>query len=230
MVISDSKRDSIGIFGGTFDPVHRAHVQMACELKQNLGLDEMRLVPCHLPPHRQSPGASSLQRAEMVQIALGEPGASGLSLDTRELNRNKASYTVDTLHEIRAEVGEDVSLCLCMGMDSLAGLESWYQWQELLSLSHIAVVGRPGFELPKNGPLAQWVKNHLGCKQALEERPYGTLVIENTGTLLPISATSVRASLAQGENISDQISEGVWRYINEQGLYGVKSSGKPKQT
>ena len=117
------QRRTLGLFGGTFDPVHNGHLRMALELKQRLQLDEMRLLPCHQPPHKDAPERSSEHRAHMVSLAL--EACSELTCDTRELLADKPSYTIDTLEQLRAELGNEVSLCWCVGMDSLVNLSSW---------------------------------------------------------------------------------------------------------
>lgn len=147
----------IGLFGGTFDPVHLGHLAMAQELQQTLQLDQMRLLPCHLPPHRPQPVASGRQRAAMVRLTIAaDVNANALSCDERELARDGLSYTIDTLIDLREELEHEsgksakesnakVSLILCMGMDSFNSLPSWHRWRELLNYAHIAVVARPGY-------------------------------------------------------------------------------------
>ena len=122
-------RKTLGLFGGTFDPIHIGHLRMALELKQQLALDEMRLVPCHRPPHRGQPNASSQERVDMLALALKD--CPELVVDTREVNRDRPSYTVETLRELRAELGSELSLVLCMGADAFAGLASWFCWPSL---------------------------------------------------------------------------------------------------
>jgi nicotinate-nucleotide adenylyltransferase len=218
MAISGSKRLRIGVFGGTFDPIHRAHVQMALDLGQAFALDEVRLLPCHIPPHRAAPGVSSVQRAEMVRLALAQAGAENLRLDLRELNRESYSYTLDTLVGLREELGEEVCLCLCMGMDSLKNLDSWYQWEALLDYCHILVAARPGYERPENGRIADWLAKNLGHHEDLECTSRGSVQIE-TCSLLPISATSIRERLLASQDVKNELFSTVKNYIEEQGLY-----------
>ena len=207
---------TLGIFGGTFDPIHLAHLRLALELKQHLGLDEMRLLPCHQPPHRAAPGVDSEQRAAMAQLAVANCPA--LTVDTRELRRDSASYTVDTLRELRRELGDQVSLCLAMGMDSLVNLHTWERWQELPSLAHLVVAARPGWSPPEQGPVAALLDHYQADKTALARQACGTIVVE-TLRLLPISASDIRAQLSAGESPQFLLPESVWAYICEHGLY-----------
>ena len=115
----------IGLFGGTFDPVHNGHLRVALELKQRLALDEMRLLPCHRPPHRATPDRSSSDRLAMLELAVAD--CPQLQVDARELDRSTPSYSVETLEQLRAELGAHVALCWCVGLDSLASFDSWHR-------------------------------------------------------------------------------------------------------
>ena len=209
-------RKKIGIFGGTFDPVHIGHLRLALELKQQLGLDEMRLVPCQKPPHRDAPQASSIQRAEMLSIAL--EGCPELQLDTRELRRDKPSYTYDTLLELRAELGEEVSLVLCMGEDAFAGLSTWYCWQELIHLAHMVVISRPGWNLVEFGEVRDFLHKHQRDANVLDYARAEAVVLQSL-RLLPISATEIRAQIHAGKSAQFLMPEGVWKYITQHNLY-----------
>lgn len=209
-------RKTLGIFGGTFDPIHIGHLRLALELKQQFQLDEMHLLPCYLPPHRPQPGATAQQRVAMLQLVLQD--CAELQLDTRELQRDKPSYTVDTLRELRAQWGSQVSLVLCMGMDSFIGLERWHEWQELLRLAHILVVERPGYTLPEVGAVAQLRQRHAADAQALRSAAAGALVMA-APRLLDISATDIRAQLRAGVSPQFLLPEAVLHYIRTQQLY-----------
>jgi nicotinate-nucleotide adenylyltransferase len=209
-------RKRIGIFGGTFDPIHIGHLRIALELKQQLQLDEMRLLPCYLPPHRPTPGASANQRVDMLEIALQD--CAELQIDKRELQRDKPSYTYDTLHDLRAEVGEQTSLCLCMGMDSFATLDTWHNWDQLLQLAHILVVARPGWLLPESGAVADLLQSCRGDSTAIAQQAAGAIVVLEQ-RLLPISATDIRAQIRSGHSPQFLVPDGVWNYIRRNGLY-----------
>jgi nicotinate-nucleotide adenylyltransferase len=211
-----SKRALIGLFGGTFDPVHIGHLRMALELKQQLDMDDMRLIPCHIPPHRQQPVASADHRAAMAQLAIA--GCPELSLDKLELGNPDPSYSLHTLREIRAQLGAEPALCLAMGMDSLATLNTWYGWEHLLELAHIVVAARPGWDLPIAGDLGDYIDRHQGRGADLRQSPGGSIVIEEL-TLLPVSATAIRAQIAQGRSPQFLLPDNVWAYILRNNLY-----------
>ncbi|WP_062061306.1 nicotinate-nucleotide adenylyltransferase [Cellvibrio sp. OA-2007] len=209
-------RNCIGIFGGTFDPIHIGHLRMALELKQQLQLDEMRLLPCYLPPHRPTPGATANERVAMLKLALQD--CAELVIDERELQRDKPSYTYDTLRELRAEVGAEVSLCLCMGMDSFATLDTWHNWGQLLQLAHIVVVARPGWFLPESGAVAELLNVHRRPIDAIAQQAAGAIVLLEQ-RLLPISATDIRAQIHAGSSPQFLLPDGVWNYISAHKLY-----------
>jgi len=209
-------RKTVGIFGGTFDPIHIGHLRMALELKQQLALDEMRLLPCHQPPHRNAPQVSSGQRAEMLRLALQD--CPDLYLDERELQRNKPSYTYDTLCDLRAELGVETSVVLCMGADAFAGLFKWHRWQDLLQLAHMVVVARPGWVIPEQGDVRELLNQHQGEASCLLQKPAGAIVLQQL-RLLPISATEVRSQIKAGESAQFLVPDAVWRYIKTHDLY-----------
>jgi nicotinate-nucleotide adenylyltransferase len=192
----------IGVFGGTFDPVHNGHLQMAIETKKTLGLDEVRLVPCHRPPHRDCPLLSSQQRLQLLSLAVAEH--EGLLVDDRELRRDQPSYTVDTLRSLRQELGDTVSVVLILGMDAFASLTSWSRWQEIRQLAHIAVL------------LQEWIA-HADAQNIVDQQAAGGFMIL-TQSLLAISATQIRQQLMHNEPSVD-IPKVVAQYIEEQGFY-----------
>jgi len=190
---------AIGIFGGTFDPVHNGHLRMALEAKDNLGLDEVRLVPCHYPPHRDEPSLSSIQRLEILNIAT--KNLQGIVVDDRELKRDQLSYSIDTLDSFREELGDEVSLVLMMGMDAFVKLTSWHQWQRLRELAHIAVMVRPDSLPPQSGVLADWLANSDNPVIVKQQAAGGIILLEQS--LLAISATAIREQLEQNRIIDD---------------------------
>ena len=136
----------IGVFGGTFDPVHFGHLRTAYELLVRLELAEVRFVPCAVAPHRRQPITDSATRVRMLEAAIAD--VPEFVIDTRELERAGPSYTVDTLESLRTEY-PDEALCLLLGMDAFLGLPGWHEWERLLDLAHIVVANRPRLE--RNG-------------------------------------------------------------------------------
>ena len=185
----------IGVFGGTFDPVHYGHLRTAFELWQLLHLAEVRFVPTGNPPHRDQPLASAELRLRMVRAAVA--GQPAFSVDDREIRRSGVSYSVDTLAELRAEYPHR-SLCLLLGMDAFLGLPHWHRWRELLELGHIVVAHRPGWKVPTMGPLGEVMVDHgTGSIRELHERSAGRIYVHAV-TQLEISSTELRQLIVSG--------------------------------
>ena len=185
----------LAILGGTFDPVHLGHLRAAWEAAEALDA-EVRLVPANVPPHRPAPLASAQQRVAILRAALA--GQDRLALDTRELDRGGASYTVDTLASLRGEIGPQRPLVLLLGADAFALLPTWNRWRELLDLAHVGVLTRPGHVPPLPGELAAEIApREANDPQALRASPSGH-VLRIAITPLEISATKVRALLREG--------------------------------
>lgn len=212
----------IGVLGGTFDPIHVAHLRLAHEAWELLGLDHVRFVPSARPPHRDPPRASAAQRLAMVELAIADHP--GFVADPRELARNSPSYTVDTLDSMRAEFGATRPVCLLVGADAFVQLETWHRWRDLFALAHIVVAHRPGF-----APEA-WVA-HMGTRLAgefearrtqsaetLRQHPAGR-VLAMPITQLDVSASGIRALLAAGREPRYLIPESVLGYIARNHLY-----------
>ncbi|MBV1930433.1 MAG: nicotinate-nucleotide adenylyltransferase [Porticoccaceae bacterium] len=209
--------NAVGIFGGTFDPVHIGHLRSCVELREYLGLEQVHLLPNARPPHRQAPEVTAEHRLAMLNLAIAEEP--GLVADDRELRRDGLSYTLDTLQALRQELGSDTSLSLCIGMDSLVNLASWHRWQELADFAHLVVVARPGWQTPESGPVAEWLSNKLlGDAACLKAEPSGRVLVREM-TLLPISSTQVRSDLAAGRSVRYLVPDPVLDYIHQHHLY-----------
>jgi len=219
----------LGILGGMFDPVHCGHVAVAREARDALQLDQVHLVPCHLPAHRQQASASGAHRLAMVRLALaGEPG---LIADDRELRSPGVSYTIDTLNSFRSEFPAATLVCI-MGWDSFAGLTGWHQWESLLELSHLCVATRPSDEQSggikgrrhaSGSSLAQPLDRLLAERQVFD---LASLYTKRAGHVfllndlaLPHSSTAVRANLVADEPEITAIAEPVLQYIRQHQLY-----------
>ena len=191
--------EPIGVFGGTFDPVHYGHLRLAEEACAALQLARALWIPAGRPPHREAPRASSAHRLQMLRLAIAANPR--FALDAAECESEAASYTVDTLARLRREHGATQPLVLLLGADAFAGLATWHRWQELSGLAHIAVATRPQHSLDAErlpGPLAAlWRARLHGDPQPLAEAPAG-LVFRFTITDLDIAATRIRQALDAG--------------------------------
>lgn len=205
----------IGIFGGTFDPIHQGHIRCANFVQQYCQLDNVRLMPCHLPPHRASPGVSAEQRAKMVQLAIA--GHSGLSVEPLELEKSTPSYTADSLALLRQREPE-INWYFIIGMDSLCYLKSWKNWQQILQQAHLLVCQRPGYDSSMGD--APELLHHYGRQDLATLRQSdtgGILLLPNP--LTDISATSVRQQLQQHKLAADTLDPAVLNYIQTHRLY-----------
>jgi len=190
---------AIGLLGGTFDPIHLGHLRSALEVAEALDLEMLRLVPCHVPYHREAPLLDAPLRARLVELAVA--GAPRLSCDRSELARPGPSYTVETLSAARTELGPTRSLCWVIGSDAAAGLDRWHRWRELLDLAHLIVVTRPGQTSAADGPAQQWLRAHaLENVAAIRQRPAGG-VLWLTLRQLDISSSEIRAALLSGRSV-----------------------------
>lgn len=187
----------IGIFGGTFDPIHYGHLRTAFEMLQALRFGEIRFVPSGDPPHRGETYAPAPLRLEMVRAATAnEPS---FVVDDCELQRNGPSYTVDTLAAMRQEQ-PDASMGLILGMDAFLGLTSWHRWDEILNYAHIVVAHRPGWRAPDIGPLGELISEHGTHRiEDLHEHRNQRIHIHAV-TQLEISSTEIRDLVSAGRD------------------------------
>jgi nicotinate-nucleotide adenylyltransferase len=213
----------IGVYGGTFDPVHYGHLRTALEVSETMRLRQLRYVPCQIPPHRENPGASAGQRLGMLEAALQGAGAA-VMIDTRELERPGPSYMVDTLTSLRQEIGPEQPLGLILGMDAFLGLPRWHRWQSLTTLSHLLVMQRPGYrpDLPQD--LEQCASPRIEINpDRLHLFPAG-LVHFIEVTQLEISATRIRRCIAEGRSARYLTPDPVLAVISKLKLYQPKPS------
>ena len=206
----------MGVFGGTFDPIHYGHLRTAFELLQELRLSEVRFMPCGTPPHRGTPIADAKLRVRMVELAT--EAQHGFVVDDRELQREGPSYSVDTLAALRAEYPTR-SLCLIVGMDAFLSLPRWYPWREILQLAHIIVAHRPGWRAPDMGPLGELlVDRGTGRVGDLHESRAGSIYIHAV-TQLEISSSDIRALVRAGRDPRFLMPDAVRDLIDESGCY-----------
>ncbi|MEO6065605.1 MAG: nicotinate-nucleotide adenylyltransferase [Lysobacterales bacterium] len=206
----------LALLGGSFDPVHHGHLRMALEAAQALDA-VVALLPSGIPPHRASPTATPAQRLTMIELALA--GQDRIAVDARELARSGPNYTVDTLREVRAEVGAQRPLVLLIGTDQFGALDRWHEWRSLFEFAHVGVLDRVGVAATPSGAVnafvsARWITN----AESLRSKPAG-MAIRIVTTALDISASRIRADLAAGRSPRWLLPDPVLDYIHAHGLY-----------
>ena len=213
----------LGILGGTFDPVHCGHVELARELRAALDFSAVRFIPAGDPPHRAAPVATAAQRLAMVELAV--EGIPGLEVDAREIRRAGRSYTVPTLEDLRDEAPAR-PLALIVGADAFLSLPKWHRWGEIFALAHIVVVARPGVvfddALLPPALAEQWAQRLQQDALALRTSPAGAIVMQPI-TAHPISASAIRTQLVRGSAgiaaVRGLLPAAVLAYIDRNQLY-----------
>jgi len=195
----------IGLYGGTFDPVHNAHLQAALEAAEQAELDEVRLLPCANPPHRAPPLASAAQRLTMLKLAIKDEPK--LIADNRELLRDAPSYSVDTIESVRREIGKDDRLFWLLGEDAFYGLPSWHRFADILKQCHLLVWQRPDNPQPMPDAVRVLVKEQAENIHFIKP------------TALVLSATQIRTRLLEGRSVRYLLPAPVLDYIQRHGLY-----------
>jgi nicotinate-nucleotide adenylyltransferase len=212
----------IGIFGGTFDPIHNGHLRLAQEALEQCSLGEVRFIPSGTPPHRVAPLAAATHRLQMVKLAIANQP--GFELDEREVGRTDKCYSVDTFAALRAELGQQQPLCLLLGSDAFLQLHTWHEWTRLFELAHIVVMQRPGRPV---GNLMVQADENLHRQYQTRLAPAPRLLHESANGLvvvldmpqLDISATDIRSRVAQNKNLRYLLPDTVAHYIQINKLY-----------
>ncbi|MFV1997094.1 MAG: nicotinate-nucleotide adenylyltransferase [Acidiferrobacterales bacterium] len=203
----------IGIFGGTFDPIHYGHLRPVAEVHQALQLEKLFLLPASTPPHRQAPVASAEQRLQMTKLALDE--FPGMEVDDSEIRRGGISYTVETLEHYRRQYPH-FPLCLLLGSDAFATLETWHQWQKLPTLAHLVVMQRPHYE---SVAVPGWSEEHLTIdSRELSATDSGKIYFHKV-TPQDISATGIRQAISEDQVVAALLPSTVIKYIKQHHIY-----------
>ena len=210
---------ALGVFGGTFDPIHYGHLRLAEEMAEGLGLGRVLFIPAGQPPHRGVPRTDATHRLEMVRRAIA--GNPFFSADAREVERASPSYTVDTLTALRAEQGNDQALWLLLGADAFLALPTWHEWRRLFDLANIAVAARPGARPPQSDDLTEPLKSEVLKRRVADGSAAGSAgaVLLRKMTPLDISATAIRDTLKRRGSARYLLPDAVLDYIYEHQLY-----------
>jgi nicotinate-nucleotide adenylyltransferase len=224
------QRPAIGLFGGTFDPIHFGHLRLATELAEAFRLEQVLFLPNGLPYHRgRDAHASAEQRLTMLKLATQRDARFGI--DDRELRREGPTYTYDTLAEIRRERGPDLPIVFLTGSDTFAQLHTWHRWTELFDLAHFAVAIRANDEQwftkgPGAFPKEAWPRITLNLREMLAA-PAGK-VMTFSMTPLAISSTALRSLAAEGSSIRYLTPDPVADYIRTHHLYSRNPEIRPE--
>lgn len=205
-----------GLFGGTFDPVHCGHVHLVEAAIEQTSLDCLRVIPCQHPPHRAMPVASATQRLAMLRLALTPYPE--VIIDTCELERAEPSYAFTTLSGLREQDSES-AFCWLMGLDAFQGFAQWYRWQDILDLTHLLVVHRPGYQLQQSeASKALLEQRQVDSESALRQKKAGAIMLVELDAP-DISATDVRQRLAENKSVSGVVPDNVITWLQNNPVY-----------
>ena len=207
---------ALGIFGGTFDPIHMGHIKPVMEAASQLNINKIALIPCHIPPHKNPASTSSEHRLAMVKLVCQQYPM--FFPDGREIKRDKPSYSIDTLRELR-RLQPNTPLCFFIGMDSLLSLPTWHHWQELFKLCHFVVCQRGGQTPQFSTQISQLLKERqVTAPFEIQKSLAGKIVIANTN-VVAISSTELRVRIAKQLPVDGLIPDPVLNYIQQNSLY-----------
>jgi len=208
----------IGVFGGTFDPVHNGHVLTISELLEKLPFEKILVIPNFQPPHKESSQVSYKHRYEMARIAFKDIPKT--MVDSREYRREGPSYAIQTVQEVLSEE-EKARVVMIVGSDSFVEIDSWYKWKELINLVDFVIMKRPDMPLSKNKKAKDLVSVRRFKKDLFENSKLNIFEIEVTP--FKISSSSIREKITEGKKIDHLVNTLVEEYIKEHGLYGAES-------
>jgi len=198
----------IGIYGGSFDPVHLGHLQTATSIKNELSIDRLFMLPCFVPVHKNSLNYTSKERLQMLNLAIKE--FTSLEIDTREILRGGNSFMFDTLLDLK-ESYKDESICLVIGMDSFINFKTWKNWDEFSKLVHLAVLPRIGDQ-----PISKTLETFDTAKNAhqLKAKPNGYLYFSNS-QMIDISSSDIRGKIAANQNLDNFLPTSIISFIKK---------------
>ncbi|QFU24028.1 nicotinate-nucleotide adenylyltransferase [Shewanella eurypsychrophilus] len=209
----------IGILGGTFDPIHFGHIRPALEVKVQLNLDSIWLMPNHIPPHKSSTTVNTEQRLEMVNLVCQEYDC--FQLCDVEARRDEPSYLLTTLKELHESHPHD-ELFFLIGTDSLVSLPTWYQWQSLFDYCHFAVSARDGWQVTQDMPIFEEYEQRLTSASQISTPKTGC-IFEVDVTPQPYSSTQIRQQLALGKSPVDAVPRQILHFIAKKNLYQTQA-------
>lgn len=210
------------IFGGTFDPIHKGHINTVINVQNHLLFDEVIFLPCKTPLLKDAAKACAKQRVDMLNIALNDFPEHPFTIDTCEITRNSPSFMVTTLEDYRERLNyHDASLTLLIGMDTFLQLPKWHQWKNILSLANLLIINRPG-TYPLTPTLDDVLKAHETVKKEELTRSTHGLIYRFDAGHYDVSSTNIRQSIQEHSSCNSMLTDGVIHYIQHHQLYGLQ--------
>ena len=208
---------TIAIFGGTFNPIHKGHLQTSVNIQNQFKFDSYVFLPCKIPTIKPPALASNQQRIKMIELAIKHYPS--FKIDLREIERDSPSYMVETLESFRSEYPE-ASINLIIGYDSFISLPRWYQWEKLISLANILIISRNEFATEATPEIMRdFLKKYQSKdKTGILNQQAGTVLLFDAGHY-EISSTQIREEIKKKQDVSFQLPEEVYQYIKAEGLY-----------
>lgn len=218
--MKDIGRRCIALLGGSFDPPHNGHVALARYFATLLAPDELRVIPAGQPWQKQNLQTPAVHRVAMARLAFAQLPVP-VVIDEQEILRGGATYTIDTLRAVRAELGPDAAIAFLVGADQLQQLHTWKDWQQLFEYAHICAASRPGFafdsaHLPPE--IARECTRRAASAEQIRNSPHGLMFLAD-GLHVDLSATAIRAALARGEPAASSLPAAVLDYTQQHHLY-----------
>lgn len=214
------------IYGGTFDPIHNGHLQVARTIQNYFNFDRFLFLPCKIPILKEPASASAKQRVDMLELALNNQCSSySFEIDRTEIQRESPSYMVETLQQFRHQIGGEVSITLLLGKDSFYQIPQWHSWQKLLTLANFLVVFRSDLEATEPKEITQLLKKHqaLDCK-TITKNAHGLIGYYDAGHY-PLSSRWIREQCMKQNDLSAYLPPNVWNYIKKNQVYHSRSLG-----
>lgn len=213
------KLPSIAYYGGTFDPIHLGHINICKNIAEYFTLKQITLLPNNIPPHRPQPMASNYHRIQMLKLLCQHDAL--FNIDLREFNKATYSYTIETLIDLRNEIGDEIPLLFIIGEDSLYTINKWHRWTELLNYTHLIICKRNITKMINkvDNELLEWIETHrTSDKKMLDRKSSGYLYIAST-PYYEISATEIRKTIEDKKSVDKFLPSYINTYINEYNLY-----------
>ena len=212
----------IALLGGTFDPIHNGHIHAANSAAMALAVARVDLVLAARPKHRAAPVASIEHRWAMLELAVADQPR--LGADDREIRRGTATYTIDTLEDVRAEAGPDEPIVWLLGWDAYRQLPTWHRWRDLSTFAHLAVLKRPGADEALDATMRAFTERHRVDERAELMHTAAGSVLFVDAPMQAISSTDIRARLARGDDVRALLPSAVSTYITNHRPYGERTS------